>query len=74
MQGGKLNQLTCKVGGRVKIGVELEVLRGKFQKTARSKGIYGRFQNGRYDSTATQQASIRKDTLGWQWGQGANIF
>lgn len=58
----------------MKIGVELEVLRGKFQKTARSKGIYGKFQNGRYDSTATQQASVRKGTLGWQWGQGANIF
>lgn len=55
------------------LGVELEAIE-KLEKTARGKSIYSRFQNGRYDSTATQQPSIGKDAGGWQWGQGANIF
>ena len=55
------------------IGVELEVIE-KLQKTARGKNTYSRFQNDRYDSTATQQPSIGRDARGWQWGQGANSF
>lgn len=47
----------------------MDFLQESPRKTDRSKGIYRRFQNSRYDSTAIQQASIRKDNLGWQWGR-----